>query len=197
MINPIRRLWRPGPGWIRSEWRIWPRQVWHLVRNSWKTESFVLRILVNFVSTCKGGGYGGGQGGYGQQGGYGGYDQGGYGARTIDNYMPRDTSDCIYVNGLPTGTQKSDISNHFCRAGTILVTKGNPSQKTSGNNLFRRPTHFCFHGQTEDPNWRLYCNLRKLGVSRTSDWNVQQQRLQRKSDLSYAGHTRTEAALCQ
>lgn len=48
----------------------------------------------------------------------------GYGTRTIDNYMPRDTSDCIYVNGLPQGTQKSDISNHFCRAGTILVTKG-------------------------------------------------------------------------
>ena len=76
------------------------------------------------LSNCKEGGYGGGQGGYGQQGGYGGYDQGGYGARTIDNYMPRDTSDCIYVNGLPVGTQKSDISNHFCRAGTILVTKG-------------------------------------------------------------------------
>jgi len=46
-----------------------------------------------------------------------------YGYRTIDNYMPRDTSDCVYITGLPSTVTKSQISDFFCRAGTILVTK--------------------------------------------------------------------------
>jgi len=78
-----------------------------------------------------GGGYGGQWGGQGNWGGgydqgYGGYDNsyGGYGGRTIENYMPRDCSDCIFVSGLPTDCKKEDISSFFCRAGTILVTKG-------------------------------------------------------------------------
>lgn len=74
-------------------------------------------------------GYGGGGGGWGGWGG--GYDQGygyneyggGYG-RTIDNYMPRDCSDCIFVTGVPSDATKEELSDHFCRAGTILVTKG-------------------------------------------------------------------------
>lgn len=59
------------------------------------------------------------------QGQYDQYDQydvySGY--RTIDNYMPRDTSDCVYITGLPKTVKKEEISSHFCRAGTILVTK--------------------------------------------------------------------------
>lgn len=82
-----------------------------------------------------GGGYGGGQNwggppqwggqGYGgDQGGYGAYGDNQYGGRTIDNYMPRDCSDCIFVLGLPADVKKEEISSFFCRAGTILVTKG-------------------------------------------------------------------------
>ncbi|CAG5102229.1 Oidioi.mRNA.OKI2018_I69.chr1.g202.t1.cds [Oikopleura dioica] len=52
---------------------------------------------------------------------YDSYDM--YGYRTIDNYMPRDTSDCVYITGLPSTVTKSQISDFFCRAGTILVTK--------------------------------------------------------------------------
>ena len=38
--------------------------------------------------------------------------------------MPRDCSDCIFITGLPQTVDKQQISDFFCKAGTILVTKG-------------------------------------------------------------------------
>lgn len=50
--------------------------------------------------------------------------------------MPRDTSDCIHISGMTPDVSKADISNHFCRAGTILVTKGEVTVKWDASNYW-------------------------------------------------------------
>ena len=46
------------------------------------------------------------------------------GERILNEYSPKDTTDCIFIAGLPKTIQKEEISFYFASAGEILHSKG-------------------------------------------------------------------------